>query len=293
MNHKETIRKAVIPAAGFGTRFLPATKSQPKEMLPIVDTPVIQYVVEEAVASGITDILMVIGKGKRAIEEHFDRNFQLEDQLARRNKTEELEAVRRISEMAEIHFVWQKEMKGLGHAVLCALHHVGNEPFAVLLGDTVIAAEVPATRQLIDVYNHYHSSVVVLEEVEREKVSRYGVLKGRDMGDGLYQVEDFVEKPPMDEAPSNLVFAGRYVFTRAIFDCLQTTRPSKGGEIQLTDAMRALVKRQAMYGKKLQGKRYDIGDKEGFIKTNIEFGLKDDEIRDQLSAYIKQRASEL
>ena len=293
MNLNDQIRKAVIPAAGFGTRFLPATKSQPKEMLPIVDTPVIQYVVEEAVASGITDILMVIGKGKRAIEEHFDRNFQLEDQLARQNKTEELEIIRRISDMAEIHFVWQKEMKGLGHAVLCGMHHVGNEPFAVLLGDTVVGAEMPATRQLIDVYNHYHSSVVVLEEVEPEKVSRYGVLKGRDMGDGLYQVEDFIEKPPVDRAPSNLAFAGRYVFKPAIFHYLQLTQPGKGGEIQLTDAMRAMVKDQAMYGKKLHGKRYDIGNKEGFIKTNIEFGLKDDEIHDQLIAYIKQRAQEL
>jgi UTP--glucose-1-phosphate uridylyltransferase len=293
MNHDESIRKAVIPAAGFGTRFLPATKSQPKEMLPIVDTPVIQYVVEEAVASGITDILMVIGKGKRAIEEHFDRNFQLEDQLAHQKKTKELEAIRRISDMAEIHFVWQREMKGLGHAVLCGLHHVGNEPFAVLLGDTVIAADKPATRQLIEVYNHYHSSVVVLEEVEPEKVSRYGVLKGREMGDGLYQVEDFVEKPAADQAPSNLVFAGRYIFTPAIFHYLDATPPGKGGEIQLTDAMRAMVKDQAMYGKTLQGKRYDIGNKEGFIKTNIEFGLEDDEIRDQLRAYIKQRAKEL
>jgi len=293
MNRDAPIRKAVIPAAGFGTRFLPATKSQPKEMLPIVDTPVIQYVVEEAVASGITDILMVIGKGKRAIEEHFDRNFQLEDQLACQNKTEELEAIRHISDMAEIHFVWQKEMKGLGHAVLCALHHVGNEPFAVLLGDTVVGAEIPATRQLIDVYTRYHSSAVVLEEVEPEKVSRYGVLKGRDMGDGLYQVEDFVEKPAMDRAPSNLVFAGRYVFTPAIFHYLKTTPPGQGGEIQLTDAMRAMVKDQAMYGKKLRGKRYDIGNKEGFVKTNIEFGLKDDEIRDQLVTYIKRRAKEL
>ena len=293
MHHDAPIRKAVIPAAGFGTRFLPATKSQPKEMLPIVDTPVIQYVVEEAVASGITDILMVIGKGKRAIEEHFDRNFQLEDQLARQNKKEELEAIRRISDMAEIHFVWQKEMKGLGHAVLCAQHHVGSEPFAVLLGDTVVSADVPATRQLIDVYNHYHSSVVILEEVEPEKVSRYGVLKGRDMGDGLYQVEDFVEKPPIAQAPSNLVFAGRYVFTPALFHYLKTIPPGKGGEIQLTDAMRVMVKNQAMYGKKLRGKRYDIGNKEGFIKTNIEFALKDDEIREQLSAYIKQSAKEL
>ena len=293
MNLNDPIRKAVIPAAGFGTRFLPATKSQPKEMLPIVDTPVIQYVVEEAVASGITDILMVIGKGKRAIEEHFDRNFQLEDQLARQDKIKELETIRHISDMAEIHFVWQKEMKGLGHAVLCGMHHVGNEPFAVLLGDTVVGAEIPATRQLIDVYNHYHSSVVVLEEVAPEKVSRYGVLKGRDMGDDLYKVEDFIEKPSIDQAPSNLVFAGRYVFTPAIFHYLKSTPPGKGGEIQLTDAMRVMVKDQAMYGKKLRGKRYDIGDKEGFIKTNIEFGLKDDEIRDQLIAYLKQRAQEL
>ena len=282
------IQKAVIPAAGFGTRFLPATKSQPKEMLPIVDTPVIQYVVEEAVAAGITDILMVIGKGKRAIEEHFDRNFQLEDQLYKNGKTEELEMIQRISEIAEIHFVWQKEMKGLGDAVLCARHHVGGHPFAVLLGDTVIGSECPATQQLLDVYHHYRGSVVILEEIEREKVSRYGVLKGRQIDNDLYQVEDFVEKPSPEEAPSNLVFAGRYIFNPEIFEYLEGTQPGKGGEIQLTDAMRAMVREQAMYGKKLKGKRYDIGHKEGFIKTNIEFGLQDDEIRPQLREYLKQ-----
>jgi len=293
MGKQNSIRKAVIPAAGFGTRFLPATKCQPKEMLPIVDTPVIQYVVEEAVASGITDILMVIGKGKRSIEEHFDRSFQLESQLERQGKVQELAAIRRISEMAEIHFVWQKEMKGLGDAVLCARHHVGREPFAVLLGDTVIGAHKPATQQLIEVYDHYRGSVVVLEEVALDRVSRYGVLKGRAMGDELYQVEDFVEKPSAEQAPSNLVFAGRYVFTPEIFDYLETTGPGKGGEIQLTDAMRAMVKDQAMYGKRLQGRRYDIGNKEGFIKTNIEFGLQDNSIRLQLQAHIQQLANDL
>ncbi|MCF7972954.1 MAG: UTP--glucose-1-phosphate uridylyltransferase GalU [Phycisphaerae bacterium] len=293
MTTQNSIRKAVIPAAGFGTRFLPATKSQPKEMLPIVDTPVIQYVVEEAVASGITDILMVIGKGKRAIEEHFDRSFQLEDQLERQGKIKELEMIRRVSDIATIHFVWQKEMLGLGHAVLCARNHVGHEPFAVLLGDTVIGSEVPATQQLIDVYNHYRGSAVILEEIEREKVTRYGVLKGNEIDTGLYQVEDFVEKPSVEEAPSNLAFAGRYVFTPEIFQFLENTPPGKGGEIQLTDAMRTMVKHQAMYGKTLAGKRYDIGNKEGFIKTNLEFGLKDPEISDQLKAYIKQLAKDL
>lgn len=287
------IRKAVIPAAGFGTRFLPATKSQPKEMLPIVDTPVIQYVVEEAVASGITDILMVIGKGKRAIEEHFDRNFQLEDQLQRQGKTRELEIVRRVSEIAEIHFVWQKEMKGLGDAVRCARHHVGNEPFAVLLGDTVIGSERPATQQLIDVYQHYRGSVVILEEIAPELVSRYGVLKGRPLGENLYQVEDFVEKPSPEEAPSNLAFAGRYIFNPEIFDYLERTQPGKGGEIQLTDAMRAMVQDQAMYGCKLAGKRFDIGHKQGFIKTNIEFGLQDSEIRDELVIYLRDLMKKL
>ncbi len=293
MKTHNSIRKAVIPAAGFGTRFLPATKSQPKEMLPIVDTPVIQYVVEEAVASGITDILMVIGKGKRAIEEHFDRSFQLEHQLERQGKIKELEIIRRVSDIATIHFVWQKEMLGLGHAVLCARHHVGNEPFAVLLGDTVIGSDVPATQQLIDVYKHYRSSAVILEEIEREKVTRYGVLKGNEINKGLYQVEDFVEKPSVKEAPSNLAFAGRYVFTPEIFGFLENTAPGKGGEIQLTDAMRTMVKHQAMYGKTLAGKRHDIGNKEGFIKTNLEFGLKDPEISNQLKTYIKQLAQEI
>jgi len=223
------IRKAVIPAAGFGTRFLPATKSQPKEMLPIVDTPVIQYVVEEAVASGITDILIIIGKGKRAIEEHFDRNFYLEAQLAEQGKKKELERIRKISEMADIHFVWQKELKGLGDAVNCAKLHVGDQPFAVLLGDTLISSGSPATKQLAEVYDRYGGSVVLIQEIDREKISRYGVISGEEIEPGVYKLDGLVEKPSPAEAPSNLVVAGRYVFTPEIFDCLAKIQPGKGG----------------------------------------------------------------
>jgi len=287
------IRKAVIPAAGFGTRFLPATKSQPKEMLPIVDTPVIQYVVEEAVASGITDILMVIGKGKRAIEEHFDRNFQLESQLASNGKQAELDLLKRISEIADIHFVWQKDLKGLGDAVYCGRHHVNNEPFAVLLGDTVVDAKVPATRQLLEVFYRYNESVVLLEEVERSRVSRYGVIDGRQVSEGLYLINDIIEKPDIEEAPSNMVIAGRYVFTPEIFDSISRTKPGKGGEIQLTDAMRLMLRDVAMYGRRLNGRRCDIGNKDGFIKTNLEFALKREDMAEAMREYIKKLALEL
>jgi len=225
------ICKAVIPAAGFGTRFLPATKSQPKEMLPIVDTPVIQYVVEEAVASGITDILMVIGKGKRSIEEHFDRSFQLEAQLIQQGKETELQTIRKISELADIHFVWQKELKGLGDAVNCARLHVANKPFAVLLGDTLISSNSPATKQLMQVFDHYQRPVVLLEEIDQTKVSRYGVIGGKEIGNGLYRINKLIEKPKPEEAPSNLVVAGRYVFTADIFDYIDRVEPSKDSEI--------------------------------------------------------------
>ncbi len=287
------IRKAVIPAAGFGTRFLPATKSQPKEMLPIVDTPVIQYVVEEAVASGITDILMVIGKGKRAIEEHFDRSFQLEAQLLAKGKNAELQTIKRISEMADIHFIWQKELKGLGDAVYCARHHINDEPFAVLLGDTVMDTVEPVTKQLVQRFEEHQSPVVLLEQVELEHVSKYGVIDGSEIKPGFYQVKDFVEKPEPQEAPSNLVIAGRYVLTPDIFDYLEKTKPGKGDEIQLTDAMKMMVKDKPMYGLKLDGKRCDIGNKEGFIKTNIEFALKRDDIAQNITEYIKQLAKKL
>ena len=284
------IRKAVIPAAGFGTRFLPATKSQPKEMLPIVDTPVIQYVVEEAVQAGITDLLMIIGKGKRSIEEHFDRSFQLESQLEAQGKTVELQEMRRISELADIHFVWQKEMRGLGDAVNCARYHIHDEPFVILLGDTVIDAAKPAARQLVELHEELGQPVILLEEVEPEKVSLYGVIDGQEIRPGVYRIRDFVEKPKPEQAPSNLVIAGRYLLTPDVFEFIQRTTPGKGGEIQLTEALRALVKTRPMYGLKLEGKRCDIGNKEGFIRTNIEFALKRDDMAAGLRQFIKQLA---
>ncbi len=290
------VRKAVIPAAGFGTRFLPATKSSPKEMLPIVETPVIQYVVEEAVASGITDIVMVIGRGKRAIEEHFDRNFELEGELERKGRIECLEEMRAISSIADIHFVWQKEMNGLGDAVYCARHHIGNEPFAVLLGDTILDSNVPdmpVTKQLISVYEQHEGSVVALEEVDWDRVSRYGVMDGREIENGVMQVSDFVEKPDRDAAPSNLVIASRYVLTPDIFDCLVRTPRGKNNEIQLTDAMHILLETQPMYGYKFNGKRYDAGNKLDYLKTNIAFALKHVDLRDAVVEHIKTLAAEL
>jgi len=289
------IRKAVIPAAGFGSRFLPATKSQPKEMLPVVDKPTIHYVVEEAVASGITDILMVIGKSKRSIEEYFDRNFELEAELEAKHKHDLLAEVRKISSLANIYFVWQKELKGLGDAVACARSHIGNEPFALLLGDTILHSDSgrPVTRQLIDVYNQKNTSVVSLEEVPKEKVSRYGVMAGEQEDGRLYRVRDFIEKPEPGTEPSRLVFAGRYVFTPEIFDYLVETKPGKNNEIQLTDAMRQMVQSRPMYGWQIDGRRYDIGNKLDYIKTNIEFALKRDDLREKLSEYIKETAKGL
>jgi UTP--glucose-1-phosphate uridylyltransferase len=284
------IKKAVIPAAGWGTRFLPITKSQPKEMIPIVDTPVIQYVVEEAVASGITDILMIIGKGKRAIEEHFDRSPLLEAALEEKGRMEELEKLVRISNLANIHFVWQKEMNGLGDAIRYARDHVGNEPFAVLLGDTLIASknEKPVLGQMIDVYDHYQGSVVALEQVPKEKVQRYGVIDGTGIGDGVYKAADFVEKPAPEDAPSDLAIASRYIFTPEIFDYLDRTPKGKGNEIQLTDAMRMMVREKAMYGYLFDGIRYDIGNKLDFIKTNLIYGLQHEEIGPKLRAWLKE-----
>lgn len=287
------IRKAVIPAAGMGTRFLPAAKSQPKEMLPIVDTPTIQYVVEEAVASGITDILMIIGKGKRAIEEHFDRNFDLESELEASGKTAELEAVRRISSLANVHFVWQKELRGLGDAVSCAKCHIGEEPFALLLGDTIVESAKPVTGMLMNVFERYRESVVALEMVDPMKVSRYGVISGKTIANSLYLIEDFIEKPTPEEAPSNLAIAGRYVFTPEIFNYIAKTTPGKNDEIQLTDAMRLMVRDRAVYGLGFDGARYDIGNKLDFIKTNVIFGLKRGDMSDGLSAFIKETAASL
>jgi UTP--glucose-1-phosphate uridylyltransferase len=288
------IKKAVIPAAGWGTRFLPITKNQPKEMIPIVDTPVIQYVVEEAVNSGITDILMIIGKGKRAIEEHFDRSPLLEAVLAEKERWGELEKLVKISNLANIHFVWQKEMNGLGDAIRYARDHIGNEPFAVLLGDTLISSKgKPITKQLIDVYERYHGSVVALEEVPLEKVNRYGIIEGKIMDERIYLAHDFIEKPSIEKAPSNLAIASRYIFTPDIFDYLDKTPKGINNEIQLTDAMRMMVKEKAVYGLQFDGVRYDIGNKLDFIKTNLIYGLEHEEIGTKLREWLLKFVSEL
>ena len=283
------VRKAVIPAAGYGTRFLPATKSQPKEMLPLVDTPVIQYVVQEAIDSGIKDILMIIGRGKRSIEEHFSRNYELEDQLKAKKKNVELKLINTVPNDVRIHFVWQHEQKGLGDAITYAKDHVGNEPFAVLLGDTVLETKEKrsVTKQLIDVYNRFEEVVVALEEVEKEKVSRYGVIDGKNIDDGVFLIKDMVEKPDIDKAPSNLVVASRYVLPPEIFTALEQTTPGKGGEIQLTDAMRILLKDRAMYGYKFKGIRHDMGDKLEFLKTSILYALNRDDMKDDLREWLK------
>lgn len=284
------IKKAIIPAAGFGTRFLPATKSQPKEMIPVVDKPVIQYVVEEAVEAGITDILMVIGKGKRAIEEHFDRNYELENRLAEKGKTELLEKLRHITSMANIHFVWQKELNGLGDAIRYGKYHIGQEPFAILLGDTILESHTdePVTKQLMNVYEKYESSVVALETVPKNRVNRYGVMDGKPTKSaGLHKVNQWVEKPNPEEAPSNLVVAGRYILTPAIFNLLENLPVGLNNEIQLTDAMRLLLNTEDMYGLQFSGKRHDLGNKLDFIKTNVHYGLKSEEFGAELRAWLK------
>jgi len=292
----QTVRKAVIPAAGFGTRFLPATLSQPKEMLPIVDTPTIQYVVEEAVNSGITDILMVIGKSKRAIEEHFYRNFELESELGEKGKTKALEQVQRISNLANIHFVWQKELNGLGDAVSYARSFVGSEPFALLLGDTLIGTadqKIPFTKQMIEVFDRFQETVVCLEEVDRDKVERYGIVGGKKIGGNQFLLNQLVEKPKQEEAPSNLAIAGRYVFRPEIFEYIAGTKPGKNNEIQLTDAMARLLDDRAMYGVKIDGARYDIGNKLDFLKTNVIFGLEREDFGDAFRDFIKETAKSL
>lgn len=287
------IRKAVIPAAGFGTRFLPASKSQPKEMLPIVDTPTIQHVVEEAVEAGITDILMIIGKGKRAIEEHFDRNFELEAELREKGRTEELEAILRISNLANIHFVWQKELRGLGDAVSCARNHVNNEPFLLMLGDTLIQSKQSLTKRLVELYDRFNETVVALEEVPEDKVHLYGVIGGKRIDDGLHLINELIEKPKAEEAPSRLAIAARYVFSPQIFDYIARTPKGKNDEIQLTDAMRLMLKDRAMYGVLFEGQRYDIGNKLDFLKTNVIYGLQREDFGEEFRAFIKEIAAGL
>lgn len=287
-SQRKVIRKAVIPAAGFGTRMLPATKAIPKEMLPIVDIPTIQYVVEEAIASGITDILMIIGKGKRAIEDHFDRHWLLEQALEEKNKQDLLEAIRSIGSEVNIHYVWQKELNGLGDAVLHAKQHVGDEPFVVMLGDCILRSntDTPVSKQLINVYEEYGSSVVGLERVDPDLVYRYGVVGGEELEDRTYKVEQFVEKPPVDEAPSNLVIAARYLLEPEIFDYLEIVPRGVGNEIQLTDAMALMLKDRNMYALEFDGTRYDIGNKLNFVKTNLLFALEREDMKEDLEKWL-------
>ncbi|MGQ9556724.1 MAG: UTP--glucose-1-phosphate uridylyltransferase GalU [Desulfurispora sp.] len=282
------IRKAIIPAAGLGVRFLPATKAQPKEMLPIVDKPTIQYIIEEAVNSGIEDILIITGRHKRAIEDHFDKSPDLEAHLSSKSKWDLLEIVQQVSEMAEVCYVRQKEPLGLGHAVYCARKYVGDEPFAVLLGDDVIASPVPCLRQMLDLYEDTGASVIAVQEVPPEDVSKYGILDAVPERSRVYRVRDLVEKPPADQAPSRLAIMGRYVLTPRIFDILAQTRPGAGGEIQLTDALRVLVREQPMYGLVYHGKRYDVGDKLGYLQATVEFALQREGLGERFRQYLQE-----
>ncbi|ADC47311.1 UDP-glucose pyrophosphorylase GalU [Methanobrevibacter ruminantium M1] len=277
--------KAVIPAAGLGTRFLPATKAQPKEMLPVYDKPTIQYVIEESVNSGVDDILIVTGKGKRSIEDHFDRSFELEHHLKTKGKEDFLKEIEYISDLADIHFIRQKKQKGLGDAIYCAKKHVGNDPFVVMLGDTITKDTVPCTKQLIDIYEKYEKSVIALEEVPDEKVERYGIIGGEEIEDSIYKIDKLVEKPPLRVAPSNLAIMGRYVLTPDIFDCIENVEPGYGGEIQLTDA---LSKLDEIYGQVFKGESYDIGNRIDWLKTSLRFALEDDSARDDILEFIKE-----
>ena len=285
------VRKAVFPAAGLGTRFLPATKAQPKEMLPLIDKPIIQYGVEEAMASGCDQIIMVTGRGKSAIEDHFDVSYELEKMLEDRGKTDLLRIVQQISDMIHMAYVRQKEALGLGHAVLMAAELVGDEPFAVILPDDVIDAPVPCLKQMVEVYNATGSSVLATQVVDGHAISAYGVLDTKPVAgkhDGrLFEVRDLVEKPKFEEAPSNLAIIGRYILTPAIFDMLSSIQPGSGGELQLTDGLRALLKKEKIYGFTFEGKRHDAGDKLGFLKATVEFALKRDDLGKDFREYLK------
>ena len=289
---KRKVRKAVFPAAGLGTRFLPATKVQPKEMLPLVDKPIIQYAVEEALNSGIENIIIVTGRGKNAIEDHFDVSYELENTLRERGKQGLLEEVRKVSDMVDIAYVRQKEALGLGHAVLMARELVGEEPFAVMLGDDIIDGPVPCLRQMLDVYETHPGSLVAIQEVPRDSISQYGVISGspiayRETKDRLYKVDDLVEKPPKETAPSNLAIIGRYILEPEIFELLASTHPGAGGEIQLTDGLRALLAQQQVYGWRFEGKRYDAGDKLGYLIATVEFALRRPDLGSAFQKYLK------
>ncbi len=288
----QKVRKAIIPAAGLGTRFLPATKAQPKEMLPIVDKPTIQYIVEEAINSGIEEILIITGKHKRAIEDHFDSFFELEHELEEKGKLELLQEVQDIANLADIHYIRQKKQLGLGHAILCAKTFVGNEPFAVLLGDDVVNTNstpdgTPCLKQLINVYGKYNNSVLGVQTVDKNDVNKYGIVSGNQIDDRIYKVDTLVEKPSVDEAPSNVAILGRYILDPQIFEILENTPAGKGGEIQLTDALITLAQRKNILAYDFVGKRYDVGDKLGYLKATVEHALEREELAEDFKAYLK------
>lgn len=292
MNNK--IRKAIIPAAGLGTRFLPATKAQPKEMLPIVDKPTIQYIVEEAIASGIEEILIITGRNKKSIEDHFDKSVELEMELEKHNKNQLLELVQDISEMVDIHYIRQKEPKGLGHAIRCAKTFVGDEPFAILLGDDIVYnPEKPCLKQLMDCYNEYKTSILGVQTVPEEDVNKYGIVDGIQIEDRVSKVKGLIEKPSIEEAPSNIAILGRYIVTPRIFDILDNTKPGKGNEIQLTDALLQLVKEEAMYAYNFEGRRYDVGDKLGYLQATVEYALRKPELREGFIDYLENTIKNL
>jgi len=281
------ITKAVIPAAGFGTRFLPATKAVPKEMLPIIDKPTIQYIAEEAISAGITDLLIIVSRGKDAIVNHFDKAFELEAVLERDSKTEMLEAVREVSSKLDVHFIRQQEQKGLGHAVLYAKKFVGNEPFAVMLGDDVVVSEKPCIGQLIEQYEKVNASVLGVQRVGYENVSKYGIVSGEKINDRMYKMTGMIEKPKKEDAPTDLAVLGRYIITPGIFECLEKTPKGAGGEIQLTDALVMLGEKEDLYAYYFEGRRYDIGNKQGFLQATVDFALSRDDLRDDFAAYLK------
>ena len=289
---KQTVRKAIIPAAGLGTRFLPATKSQPKEMLPIVDKPTLQYIIEEAIESGIEEILIVTGRSKKSIEDHFDRSVELELELEQKGKKEMLKMVQDISNMVNIHYIRQKEPKGLGHAIHCAKSFIGNEPFAVLLGDDIVDADTPCLKQLINAYNEYKTTILGVQEVDREDTNKYGILDVKHIEDRVFKVKDMVEKPNVEDAPSNIAILGRYIITPEIFNILENQEPGKGGEIQLTDALHTLATKEAIYAYNFEGRRYDVGDKLGFLEATVDFALKRDELRDEFMEFLKSKCEE-
>ena len=285
----QKVRKAVIPAAGLGTRFLPATKALAKEMLPIVDIPTIQYIIEEAVASGIEEVLVITNSNKHAMENHFDVNYELEERLKASGKDKQVKLIRDIADLANIYYIRQKEPRGLGHAIHCAKSFVGNEPFAVMLGDDVVDSEVPCLKQLIDCFNEYKTTILGVQTVDPKNVDKYGIVDGLHIEDRVYKVKRLVEKPSVDEAPSNVAILGRYIITPQIFEILENTAPGKGNEIQLTDALETLIKNEAMYAYDFEGRRYDVGDKLGFLQATVEFALKREELREPFIQYLNTK----